>query len=471
MTVTKKRLRVIWYCLSFLLGAPLLLTSGSAQIDPSSPLILRPPSDQVGFGHGLASRDVNGDGMADIITGSVLSMVDGFRNAGQVFVFFGGSPPNTVPDLVLQSPEPEAEARFGWAITVGDVNGDGFSDIIVSALFANGGANTGRGEAYVFFGGPAINAQADVTLQSPSDLGSRSLFGWSIGSGDINRDGIDDVVVGAEGVNVMGTNEAGEAFVYFGRRLFTGTLDLTLRSPSVERAGSFGNAVAVADFNRDGFQDVAVAAPGQSVGRTNNAGQVFIFFGGPTFDAIADLTLQSATPRRTGRFGFAVAAGDVNRDGFQDLLVGATNPPSGPLPTGPTNQGEVHVFFGGNPMSSTAAFVFDQPSVDGFGSALAAADVNRDGRSDIIVGVPTPDLRRGDAGKVLIFLSGAMLDDTAEFELQPLPPERGDLLGDLVTASDFNGDGRFDVIAGAPNPPSVLGGGGGPGKVVVFLGQ
>jgi len=248
-------------------------------------------------------------------------------------------------------------------------------------------------------------------------------------------------------------------------------LDLTLRSPNVERAGSFGNAVVVADFNRDGFRDVAIAAPGQSVGNTNNAGQVFIFFGGPFFDATVDLALQSANPRRTGRFGFALAAGDVNRDGFQDVMVGATNPPAGPLPTGPTNQGEVHVFFGGNPMRASAGFVFDQRSVDGFGSSLAAADVNQDGSSDIIVGVPTPALRRGDGGQVLIFLSGPTLDGTADIELQPTPSERGDEFGDIATAGDFNHDGRIDVIACAPHPPSFLGSGGGPGKVFVFLGR
>ncbi|MBI3951108.1 MAG: FG-GAP repeat protein [Acidobacteria bacterium] len=468
--MSKKKLRIRLAYLSSFLCISFSLSPTLAQIDQSSPVILHPVPDQVGFGHGVASGDVNGDGISDIIAGSVLSTAGGATNAGLAFVFFGGSPPNTMPDFALQSPEPEAQARFGWDIAVGDVNGDGFGDIIVSALLANGGTN-GRGEAYVFFGGLAINAQADVTLQSPSDLGPSSHFGWSIGTGDINGDGIEDVIVGAETVRVMGNDQAGEAFVYFGRRPFTGALGLTLRSPNVERAGSFGNAVAVADFNKDGFEDVAIAAPGQTVGGTDNAGHVFIFFGGPSFDASADLTLQDANPRKTGRFGFAIAAGDVNGDGFQDLVVGATNPPPPPRRS-PTNEGEVHVFFGGTSMHSTFDTKLTQRSVDGFGSALAVADVDRDGKGDIIVGVPTPDLRGGDAGQVRVFLNRPSLDDTADFILQTMPPERGDLLGDRVTAGDFNGDRRIDVIAGAPNPPPVFGGGGGgPGKVVVFLGR
>ncbi|RMG55578.1 MAG: hypothetical protein D6723_02425 [Acidobacteria bacterium] len=440
-----------------------------AQLDLASPLVLQSPNAQVGFGFGLAGGDINGDGYDDVIVGSVLSSVGDLKNAGRVFVFFGGSAPDGTPDLVLQSPQPEAEARFGWSIAVGDINGDGYGDIVVSALLAQGGARSGRGAAYVFFGGPTPDAQADVTLARPADLNANARYGWALTTGDLNGDGLDEIVVGGQNVEVLGTEGAGQVFVYFGSRSFRGTLGMTLISPRVERAGEFGNALISADFNGDGYDDVAVAATGQSVGNAANAGQVFLFFGSPAFDATSDLALQQSSPTRTARFGFALAAGDINGDGFKDVIVGVTKPPRNPL--GRTNQGEVHVFPGGEQMSATAAFVCSQPSVDGFGSALASGDVNRDQRDDVIVGVPTPNLRANSPGRALIFFGGVSLDCAADLTLESPEPASGDQFGSIIATGDVNGDGRLDVIIGAPHPPSILGGGGAPGRAFVYFGR
>lgn len=437
-----------------------------------SPIILQPTNPDGSFGFGLASGDVTGDGIADVVAGSVLTSVGGRNAAGVVHVFFGGASPHTSPDLTLQAPSPEGGARFGWSIAIGDVNGDGQKDIVVGALFANGGTDNGTGAVYVFFGGSLLDAQADATLQV-SGLNPLAHFGWSLAAGDVTGDGIDDVVVGAENVRVGGRRQAGEVFLFAGSRSFSGTLTASFLSPAPQEGGAFGHSVAVGNLNGDPFADIIVGAPNEDAGSTEDAGRTYVFLGGATVDPTVDAALSQPIPLPSSGFGAAVTSGDVNGDGFDDVIVGTPHPRlTRTLFSAQSDPGEVYIFLGGNPFDSTSDRRLQAPAParnDAFGGSLAAGDVNRDGSDDLIVG-SVAIVGGGVDGKAYLFFGGAASDASADFTFVASPPERNAQFSVAVAAGDINGDGRADAVIGSVKP-GTLGLGQGQGKVFAFLAQ
>lgn len=448
----------------------LFVSNGFGQVS-SSPIALAPTTPQTGFGNAVAVGDVNGDGRADIVVGgAVLQSVGGATNAGKAYVFLGGNPPST--PLEFQSPRPEAEARFGWAVAIADLNADGLGDVIASALFARGGLN-GTGETYVFFGSRTFAQKAaDVTLATPM-LNAKARLGWSIAAGDVNGDRIADVIVSAENATVTGRSEAGQVFIYPGSPNFTGAIFTTLQSPSPQEAGSFGNALAVGDVNRDGFDDIISGAPGQNVGNIP-AGLTYVFNGGVSPSTVANSTLAAPTPGNGDRFGFSVAVGDVNGDRGADVVVGASQPgPRGLIPQpGP---GRVFVYFGGIPFDTAADSTITHVPLrngSGFGQALATGDINRDGVSDIVVGIPLAAVNNAsNSGEVNVFLGGLTFDTTVDLIIPPPSPAANALFGAALAVADVTGDGRPDIVAGEPRPPIPVLGGAGNGKVYVYPGQ
>ncbi|MFO0602216.1 MAG: FG-GAP-like repeat-containing protein [Polyangiales bacterium] len=334
------------------------------------------------YGNAVASAgDVNGDGYADVLIGSYLASVSN----GRVDLYFGGpGGPGLVPSNTALSPD--AGAYFGYAVAAaGDVNRDGYGDIVVGGYLA-----AGAGRAYVFYGSAGgITARPSLTLNSPS--AGNASFGYAVaGAGDVNGDGYADVVVGANGV---GTG-AGAAYVYLGG---AAGLAATPAVSLTSAGGAFGTAVGCAgDVNGDGYADVAVGAERFA----SNAGRAYVFLGragGPA--AAPSFTL--ASPSAGGFFGTpATAAGDVNGDGYGDLLVGAQNANG--------SVGQAHIFHG------SAAGVALTPSgtltgPDGVGGAFGygaagAGDVNADGFGDVVVGAFTAAAR---AGRVHVYLGSA----------------------------------------------------------------
>ena len=389
------------------------------------------------FGNSVGTAgDVNGDGYADVIVGASLNGTGGAL-AGRAYVYFGGPSADAVADLTLTGAA--AAERFGYSVgTAGDVNGDGYSDVIVGAI-GNGAAGMNAGRAYVYFGGPAPDALPDLTLTGEA---AGDWFGRSVGTaGDVNGDGYADVIVGADQNDVGGTN-AGRAYVYFGGPAADAVADLTLTG---EVAGDFfgGSVGTSGDVNGDGYADLIVGASLNDAGGTT-AGRAYVYFGGPAADAVADLTL---TGEMAGdMFGYSVGAGgDVNGDGYGDVIVGARGNSAGGA-----SAGRAYVFFGGTAVDGAADLVLTGAAVgDQFGwSAGTAGDIDGDGYADLVVGAPFSDAGGTDAGRMYVYLGGPGADAVPDLIL--IGEGASDFFGTSVgTAGDVNGDGHADVIVGA----------------------
>ncbi|MBK6774254.1 MAG: FG-GAP repeat protein [Ignavibacteria bacterium] len=408
-------------------------------------------SDQ--FGYSVSSAgDVNGDGYSDLIIGAPFNDAGG-TNAGRAYIYFGGSIINSGVDVILTGLA--ASDQFGFFVsTAGDVNGDGYSDVIVSAPLNDAvGSNAGR--AYIYFGGSTMNNTADVIL---SGAAANDQFGTSVSSaGDFNGDGFSDVIAGAN-LNDAGGSNAGRAYIYYGGSVMNSVVDITLTG--LAASDQFGLSVSTAgDINGDGYGDV-IAGALLNDGGGSNAGRAYIYYGGSSPDNTADVLLTGAAVG--DQFGISVStAGDVNGDGYSDVIAGANlNDATG------TDAGSAYIYFGGSIPDNTADVILSGAAGDRFGfSVSTAGDINGDGYSDLIAGALQNDAGGADAGRSYIYFGGINMDNTAHAIIT------GDAAGDqfgfsVSTAGDMNGDGYSDVICGANLNDA---GGSGAGRVYLYL--
>lgn len=362
--------------------------------------------------------DVNGDGFDDVIVGA-----RGFNSGtGRAYIYFGGLNMNTIADIVLSGET--TGSLFGNAVSsAGDVNGDGYDDVLVGAPSYS--SNTGR--AYIYFGGTNMNNTADVIFTGAA---ISNYFGRSVSAtGDVNGDGYSDVIVGAYGYSTS----AGRAYIYFGGSSMNNVADVTMTGESA--SSFFGWAVSGAgDVNADGYADALVGAYGFNA----STGKAYIFFGGSSMNNAADVVFNGEAAGNI--FSSSVStAGDVNGDGYSDILIGADQYGS--------NAGRAYVYFGGTVMNNTADVVMTGTAAAGrFGRIVASAgDLNGDSYSDIAVASWKND--GIDSGKVHVLFGGASMDNIADAVIYG--ETYYESLGwSLSTAGDVNGDGFDDLIAG-----------------------
>ncbi|WP_417513235.1 beta strand repeat-containing protein [Minwuia sp.] len=378
-----------------------------------------------------------------------------------------------------------SEAVYGGAgIAVsagGDVNGDGFDDVIVGDRFASPPGVPSGGAAFVIFG--SANP-GDVLLDdvaggtggfvingtSPNE----SVFGQAIGGGgDVNGDGLDDLIVGFEGADFSGFNTGG-AFIVFGKADGTpvnaGSGGFAIKG--ISSNDNAGGAVAVAgDVNGDGLDDLIVGARNDDP-NGSASGATFVVFGkasGATVD-LADVEAGNGGFVINGdsandRSGTSVSsAGDVNGDGLDDLILGVPNDDQNAA-----NAGSAFVVFGkadgtavelSSVRADASGFAIDGASASDFaGRAVSGAgDVNGDGLADLIVGAQNADPNGGSSGSAYVVFGKAdgttvsLIDVEAGVGGFAINGVSGyDLAGRSVSgAGDLNGDGLDDLIVGAP---------------------
>jgi hypothetical protein len=400
------------------LGAPVLaclvsLTGGSAALGGSRFFTFQgtKPGDQLGIAV-AGVQDVDHDGFDDIIIGAWQTETG---RPGYAQVRSGRT-----AEVLFQWTGSAAGDLFGKAVAgAGDVNQDGYPDVLVGAPFKDG-ADFNAGAVDVYSG------QNGKELYEFDGHSESDKFGSAVSAaGDVNGDGYADMLIGAPGDNGNGFN-SGLAVVRSGR---DGVLLLEFRGEHAY--DSLGDSVAAAgDVNQDGFPDLIVGIPGSH----QNTGRVRVFSGKD-----GALLLEFAGDLPDDILGHSVAgAGEVNGDGIPDLIAGA------PL-SGDANNGLVRVYSG-----KDGAVLYELTGAnpgDTFGSAVSGGgDVDGDGRADFIVGVPFRDSVGGDSGTVTIF-SGK----TGAAILSFNGDRAGSHLGDAVaSAGDLNHDGYADVIVGAP---------------------
>jgi hypothetical protein len=450
--------------------------------------------DQAGarLGTSLAGVDVNGDGFGDLVVGAPGAHVNASaRREGRVLVYLGASGGlASTPDWSVRGVQ--AGARLGTHVAAaGDVNGDGFEDVIVSApgwdrhpggpkvyevgpLPDHARYTTDEGAVFVFHGSPTGLAPVPARILVGIEVGER--FGSAIaGAGDVNGDGFDDVLVGATGK----LGGLGAVFLFSGSPAGTGALPGWVRV-GTELGRGYGSALGPAgDVNGDGFDDFLCV---ETNGAGTACGKLMLFRGsaagppaapfstwnesraapGPVADFDQDgqvelLYARASTCSRadadrlawrrigsdslanlptSGLVG-AVTAGDVNGDGWVDFVASEPAFESDPF------HGRVHVYLNRPgatfaPLGACPTYHGDQAGA-GFGSALAATDVDGDGAAELFVAAPEQD--EGEENEGVVVLHPGWSTDLAFVATNTIGNE------DPLVTGDFDGNGCDDLVS------------------------
>jgi len=397
---------------------------------------------------GRTRGDLNGDGFSDVVVGAPLVDNAG-SDQGSVFVYYGND--SGVGNAArLDDPAGHDDNTFGVAVAIaGDLNGDGYDDLLVGAS----GTNESRGRAYVYYG-TRNGVGADPSTEMQKKHGSADdWFGAAVaGAGDVNGDGYDDVIIGASGSDRPG-EDWGVAHLYMGGATgIRARKPVVLSAPRLHRYDHFGFAVTGAgDLNNDGYAEVVVGTPGLDMAGTEpgtDRGAVYIFHGSDVGVLDAGATrLEAPVPLDHDRFGWAVAAaGDVDGDGFGDLLVGAPGKDA-PIDDG----GTAYVYRGSRTgVQAVPSLLLENPSrddYDRFGTSVTGAgDVNGDGIDDFAIG--TSSSHRGRAFVYHGTRELSTLQPAAAVH-DPLGGGFNDFAESVAGAGDLNGDGYDDLIIGA----------------------
>jgi len=431
--------------------------------------------------------DVNGDGIPDVAMQTKNPDFD--DDDGHVWVVFGKSSGTAVSGasitagtggFVIDGGDGD---QLGWTLDgLGDMNGDGFDDLAIGA--------PGNGFVYVVFGKSnttAVDADDLATgaggfriFPTPFDIDIGRLVS---GAGDVNGDGIPDLLIGDDFESPNSRAQAGITYVVFGK-IDNSNIDL---DDIIAGAGGFavsgaragdssgGNAAGAGDVNGDGLGDIIIGARGVNPSSRNDAGAAYVVFGKTNTTAVDLLDVEAGTGGFVinGAFanGFAgtgvSSAGDVNGDGLADLVVGANEA------TGVSAPGRVYVVYGKasgtsvdllNVEANTGGYAIHATDVGGdFGMSVDSADVNGDGKPDVIAGGPNQDvLAAADEGRVWTIFNPLSLSSSAMYQQRTrigdgasgtvVPPTR---FRDARATIDFPNDDTADNGAGAASTESV----------------
>jgi hypothetical protein len=389
------------------------------------------------FGNSVATADdVNGDGYSDVIVGA-FNFSNGEAGEGRAYLYLG-SASGLATTAAWTAESNQFGAQFGWSVaTAGDVNGDGRSDVIVGAnLFSS---SVAEGRAYVYLGSASGLATAPVWTADNDQ--SFAAFGTSVATaGDVNGDGYADVIVGAPGYS-LNFQDFGAAFLYLGSASGPAASPFWVGHALVN-GDAFGSSVATAgDTNGDGYADILVGDPLYS-GVLVSRGAVFLYRGSASGPPLQWLVFAGGNAN--DHFGISVStAGDVNGDGLADILIGQDDPAT-------ALREQARIYFGSTTGPETTADWNVSGSGGFGNSVAAAGDVNGDGYSDVIVGANLYDNGQTDEGRALLYLGSASGPKLTPSWTEAGDQAGSAFGTSVSTAGDINGDGYTDVLVGAP---------------------
>ncbi|MEH1940664.1 MAG: hypothetical protein V7L01_10655 [Nostoc sp.] len=445
-----------------------------------------------------SAGDINGDGIDDLIIGAQEASPN-LNFTGQSYVVFGSqgrfgaslnlSTLNGTSGFAINGINAYDESGDSVS-SVGDINSDGIDDLIIGAFNASPNGNSVSGQSHVVFGSQGrfgaslnlstLNGTNGFTING---INRNDSSGWSVSSaGDINGDGIDDLIIGAPFSSPNGF-QSGQSYVVFGRK---GSFDASLNLSTLNGTNGFainginetdasGFSVSSAgDINGDGIDDLIIGAPGADP-NGKFLGQSYVVFGSKkSFDAQFNLSTLN------GINGFAInsinendgsgisvsSAGDINGDGIDDLIIGAFNA----SPKG-SRSGQSYAVFGSKGGFDAQFNLSTLNGINGFAinginandrsgiSVSSAGDINGDGIDDLIIGASYSPKGYRSGQSYVVFGSKGGFD--AQFNLSTLNGINGfainginadDRSGRSVSsAGDINGDGIDDLIIGAPD--------------------
>lgn len=379
--------------------------------------------------HTSNTGDIDGDGYTDLLVGAMKYN----SNQGRVYLYYGGlNGLSASPDLIFDG---EVDSHFGWIQGVGDVDNDGYDDIVVTG----GTYNNDKGRVYLYWGGPrgSMDNQADLTFEAEEQA---FYFGggWNdIVVKDIDGDSYADIVVPSMEYN----SDQGRAYLYWGdtKTNMNTDCDLTFTGEAVGDFYSVG--MACGDIDKDGYKDIVIGARGYASG----TGRAYLYWGDSrermdtNYDLVFEAEIESG-----GNFGANVGIGDIDNDGYEDIVIGAN--------TFNNTQGRAYLYWGASRenMNTDCDLKFTgEAGRGGFGElCMCNGDVNADGYADVLISARQYDNFRG---RMYLYLG----DKKERMDVQPklilTGENEGDWFGDPPGGNfgDFNNDGYDDLAVGA----------------------